>query len=84
MVINDYQFNVGSLFKDEELGFETSQAPSRIMPYTNQFQNAITYEVSLSQIELKRRVYNFLDYLSDMGGLFGTLGPFCGMIVMIF
>ena len=33
---------------------------------------------------MKRRVYNFLDFLSDLGGLFSTLGPFCGIIVTIF
>ena len=40
--------------------------------------------MSLSQIELSRRVYNSLDFLSDIGGLFGTLGPLCGIIVAIF
>ena len=84
MVMNDYKMNVGSLFKDNEIGFETFQKPSRIMPYPNKFQNAITFEMSLSQIELLRKVYNFLDFLSDLGGLFSTLGPFCGIIVTIF
>ena len=40
--------------------------------------------MSLSQVEYKRTVYSFLDFLSDIGGLFGTLGPFCGVIVTIF
>ena len=48
MIINDYRFNVGSLLKDKEPGFETVQKPSRILPYANLFQNAITYEMSLS------------------------------------
>ena len=84
VIMNDYRFNVGSLLHDDEIGFETIQAPSRIMPYKNQFQNAVTFEMSLSQIEYKRRVYNFLDFLSDLGGLFGTLGPFCALIVAAF
>ena len=48
MIMNDYRMNVGSLMRDEEMGFETFQAPSRIMPYQNKFQNAITFELSLS------------------------------------
>ena len=48
MIMNDYRMNVGSLMRDEEMGFETFQAPSRIMPYKNLFQNAITFELSLS------------------------------------
>ena len=82
--MNDYRWNVGSLNNDIDMGFETFQNPSRIMPYPNRYQNAITFELSLSQIEMKRRVYNFLDFLSDLGGLFSTLGPFCGIIVTIF
>ena len=48
MIINDYRFNVGSLLTDKELGFDTIQAPSRILPYKNFFLNAITFEMSLS------------------------------------
>ena len=66
------------------MGFETLQAPSRTLPYKNLFVNSITFEMSLSQIEFKRTVYSTLDFLSDLGGLFGTLGPFCSIIVTIF
>lgn len=82
--MNDYRFNVGSLFNDKVVGFENYQAPSRILPYNNLFMNAITFEMSLSQIEYKRTVYSFLDFLSDLGGLFGILVPLCTVIVTIF
>ena len=82
--MNDYRFNVGSLFHDKVFGFENYQAPTRTLPYKNNFLNSITMEMSLSQIEYKRTVYSFLDFLSDLGGLFGTLGPFCGIIVTVF
>merc|ERR1712051_168998 len=82
--MNDYRFNVGSLFSDKVMGFENFQAPTRTLPYKNLFINSITFEMSLSQIEYKRTVYSFLDFLSDLGGLFGTLGPFCGIIVTVF
>ena len=37
--------------------------------------NAITFELSRTQIEYTRRVYSTLDFLGDIGGLFGALGP---------
>ena len=49
-MLNDYRVNVGDLLKDEETGFETSVTHTRIMPYDELFQNAITYELSLSKI----------------------------------
>ena len=82
--LNDYQVNVGSLLIDEVMGFDKYQAPSRILPYKNKFWNAITYEMSLSQIEFTRTVYSFLDFMRDLGGLFAALGPFFGIIVTVF
>ena len=54
------------------------------MPYDNLFLNALTFEISMSQIEFKRTVYSFLDFLSDLGGLFGVVSPFCALIVTLF
>ena len=44
-------------------------------------QNAITYELSLTQIGYERMVYNFLDVLRDVGGLYSSLGPLCILLV---
>ena len=40
--------------------------------------------MSLSQIELSRRVYNSLDLLSDIGGLFSTFSTLFAVIVAMF
>ena len=37
LVLNDYQFNVGDLLKDEDDGFESSFSLTRIIPYDNLF-----------------------------------------------
>ena len=46
--------------------------------------NSITFELSRTQIEYTRRVYSTLDFLGDIGGLFGALGPmfFLGVKVL--
>ena len=54
------------------------------MPYANNFWNAITYELSLHRKEYNRKVYNFLDFLGDLGGLMAIIGkvfvPFVAML----
>ena len=72
--LNDYTLNFGSYFLDEEDGFSTEIVEKRSMPYANTFQNAITYELSLHRKEYNRRVYNFLDFLGDLGGLMAIIG----------
>lgn len=47
--------------------------PTRQMPYSNTFHNAITYEMSLNSNVYLRRVYSILDFVSDLGGLFGAI-----------
>ena len=50
----------------------TTIEPNRDLPYKNRFQNAITYEVTLTLTRYFRRVYSILDFLSEIGGLFST------------
>ena len=45
------------------------------MPYTNRMQNAITFEMNLSKKIFYRSVYSSLDFISDIGGLFGAVSP---------
>ena len=40
--------------------------------------------MSLARIDITRTVYGLMDFLSDLGGLFGTIGPFFGTLVAIF
>ena len=58
--------------------------PTRLMPYRNQMQNAITFEMNLNKKKYFRRVYSFLDFLSDLGGLFGATRPIILAILTIF
>ena len=44
------------------------------MGYKNRIWNGVTYEISLTSRRYFRRVYSIMDFLSDMGGLFGALG----------
>ena len=82
--LNDYQFNVGNLVVDETSGFNAVISGGRVLPYSNMMWNAITYEMSLTRRAYSRTVYNSLDFLSEIGGLFSALGPLGGVIITIF
>ena len=47
--------------------------PARILPYDNLFLNSVTYEVWDSQKYFKRIDYGWLDWLSDVGGLYDAI-----------
>ena len=70
----DSYMSVASL--DEELndGHVIDQWPSRNMGYNNRIQNGVTYEISLTSKRYFRRVYSIMDFMSEMGGLFGAIG----------
>ena len=68
---------------DEDEGYETEIVDKRIMPYPNNFWNAITYEISLNRKEYHRRVYNYLDFLGDLGGLMSAIGKIFVPFVMM-
>ena len=84
--LNDYQANVGNLLIDNTEGFSSEISGNRILPYQNSMWNAITFELSRTRIEYTRTVYSTLDFLGDIGGLFGALGPmfFIGVKVLQF
>ena len=81
--MNDYSVNVGNLLIDNTVGFNLDTSAHRILPYRNRFWNSITFELSRTQIEYTRVVYSTLDFLGDLGGLFGALGPFFSICVLI-
>ena len=82
--LNDYQFNVGNLFIDQDDSFNIEQSETRLLPYKNKFWNAITFEMSLTRHEFTRIVYGFFDFLRDIGGLFSALGPISAIFVAVF
>ena len=51
------------------------EMPTRSIPYDNTVLITITYEMFLSKIIFYRSVYSSLDFISDIGGLFGAVSP---------
>ena len=74
---SDKPFDVAELQQEISRGFSFKSNGARTMPYKNAFQNAITFELSLSELQYKRDVYSILDYFRDIGGLISALYPFC-------
>ena len=52
------------------------------MGYNNKVWNGVTYEMSLSSKRYFRRVYGIMDFLAEMGGLFGAFGSLSLAIVV--
>jgi len=73
-----------SLLTDEVKVFKLVQELTRVMPYKQPFQNAITYELSHTRHIYYRQVYGLLDWLRDLGGLFGAMSGISLSIVLIF
>ena len=83
ITLNDSQMNYAGLATESEVGFFLDVYPSRVLPYLNNWQNALTIEMSLDLRVYHRKVYSWGDYVSDMGGLFGALSPICMSILTI-
>ena len=82
--LNDSLLNMGSVFNEQKKGFFIETLPARELPYDNLFHNAITFEISLTNVVYYRRVYSVLDLMGDLGGLLGALTPLFFGIVKIF
>ena len=54
------------------------------MNFGNNFQNAVTFEISRSQIRYVRYVYGLLDFLSELGGLHRSIKVICFSLVYFF
>ena len=82
--LKDNIFNVGDLtsFQDES-SFNIEKSETRLLPYKNQFWNAITFEMSLTRHEFTRITYGLFDFLRDIGGLFSALRPISAVLVAI-
>ena len=76
--------NFGELTSDDKTGFKAVSKPNRVMNYRDRKQAAVTYELSLSIDVHDRRVYSFLDILSDVGGLNKSVLSIFFFIVVIF
>ena len=56
----------------------------RAYDFPDDVQMAITYEFSNDLLVVKRKVYGFLDFLGDLGGLSGSLRAGCTLAIIIF
>ena len=56
--------------------------PSRILPYINQIQNSITYEVSRTRTLIVRKDYSLFDWFGDIGGFLGLFFELIGPVVI--
>ena len=64
-------FNWGQgIMEENEFIYHAKGLPTRIMPYSNTFVNAITYEIGSTKHVLHRFEYGLLEMLSELGGLF--------------
>ena len=82
--LKDSLLDAGALTEEYEVVFRTEDMPLRIMPYKNKFKTAVTFELSHSQRIYYRRVYSILDWLRDIGGLYGALWAIFGGFVIVF
>ena len=73
--------NYSTFGADEIKGLKLDQKPSRTLPYDNNFINSVTFELELDQIYYYRRVYKFLDFLSELGGLFSAFSRICLVVI---
>ena len=76
--------SLGELTSDDKTGFKTVSKLNRVLNYRDKKQTAVTYELSLSIDVHDRRVYSFLDILSDIGGLNKSVHSIFFFIVVIF
>ena len=53
------------------------------MQYSNNFLNAITFEISLDKRAYFRKVYNLLDIAGEMGGLSTALRYFSILVILV-
>ena len=83
LVLNDSIYDPGSVMVDRDKIFNFRTEPTRFLPYKNNFHNAVTYELSDTNHVYYRSVYTFLDFLRDIGGLYGTISIFCITIVSV-
>ena len=68
---------------DQKQGFDVDVTQTRVLPYKNTFQNAITFEMSMNRNEYTRTVYSIMDFMSELGGLFSAITLIFGTIIAV-
>lgn len=82
--LHDELLDIGNLYQSDIDGFSFNRSPNREINRADLVQTSITYELSLDRKNYKRRVYSFVDFLSDIGGLFNSFKLLSLALVMVF
>ena len=81
--LSDERFDDGILVESDTI-FNQYDKPTRVLPYKNMFQTAVTFELSDVNQIYYRQVYGIFDWLRDIGGLYGALAGFSLALIAIF
>lgn len=54
-------------------GFRVETMAGRQLNYINRFQNSLTIELSRTREVYTRQVYSYLNFVSELGGLFSAI-----------
>ena len=85
--LSDSIFSVGLLLKSNETIFSLVTESARPSTYTGDkvgaISGSIVFRLSSDRVTIQRIVYSFLDYLGDIGGLFGILTGFASTFSLI-
>ena len=81
--LNDSLLSIGFLFTDEKESYEIEQMSLEPSYSTSDISSHINFYASSDQFLYTRTTYSLLDYLRDIGGLFGAFNAIFGSIVFV-
>ena len=81
--LNDKPMSLVNLRKDNFEGFELNKLASRLIN-DGVLDRVVTFEMSLKRKFYKRSVYNVIDFLADIGGLFNSFRVLAFVMVSVF
>ena len=80
--LNDRIFSIG-LDKETFRTFKVTDGPLRMYDFRDNVQMAVTYEFSRDLTVTRRKVYGFLDFMGDLGGLASSLHASLSLTIII-
>ena len=82
----DLNDNIGTLVADSDMHrlFSIVPGPLRMYDFDDDVQLAITYEFKRDLQVIRRKVYSFLDWMRDIGGLAGALHATFAAAIIVF
>lgn len=81
--LNDQYASLGN-DGDVHRMFSLVPGPLRMYDYDDNVQLAITYEFKRDLLVIRRKVYGFLDWMGDIGGLAGALHATFAAAIIVF